>query len=911
MANAQKSIRDGLRRVALDLHVHTPASHDWQDGEVSPEEVVQRAIDAGLSGIAVTDHQTGEWIDRVKAAAADTELIVFPGVEVNQLSGIKGIHLVVLFDVDASSQDIEGFLSAIGAVAGVGKERKKQTATVGILQVLDKVHELGGIAVLAHCQSAKGVLGEMKGDVRTKIVQHPAVLAAEAPAADFYDTTKEKDGKRTYDLLDGTDPNYKRKLAVFQSSDNPASEGHGHSLEGIGKRFTYFYVEDPICLESLRQCFVDREVRVVYPAPEEPTPVAEPVIGFPRISHISVESGFLDGLSLPLHAGLTTLIGPKGSGKSLLIELIRFALDQQPTQPELRKDHDTKLEKRLGLYGKVTLSLIDQAGGEQQITRTFNPADGHPYSGNTLDVAEYFPCHLLSQGQIVRLAESEAEQIKFIDSFFDFHSFQREIREREESLGELDRQVAVQIRARKATDKLKLEQQTLNSRIDAIDKQLKSPIFAKYRDAQKKAQAAEDALQALAELRTAVGEAQAAAEAVAVPSPSDEVKDDPLVRRLTEKAGEARQLLLKQYKEESDRLASLSGEGEKDRQSWLPDFEKLEGEYNEAIKAAGGDAAKLNQQRSQLVNARNDIEAKLRKARLQAEQLRPTVERRNKVLTELREREKAYTQARQKRCDWFEQKSEGKIRAKVDPGSDYTDFRERLDSMKRGSYLSGDDIRAIAEAVPPSEFVRALLRYDLSRKPSDLESISSATKLDAETVSRLAEFLLSDNSYEDLLTLEYSVSPTDRPQISYRLPDGSYAPLEQLSTGQKCTAFLVMTLCEGEIPIIVDQPEDSLDIRSIWDDMCLRLRTSKRARQFLFTTHNSSLSVASDSDKFVVLAADGRRGKVLLSGAIDSEEMRQEVIKLLEGGEETYFLKQRKYDLDRPMYPHTDRSRSE
>lgn len=718
MANAQKSIRDGLRRVALDLHVHTPASHDWQGGEVGPEEVVQRAIDAGLSGIAVTDHQTGEWIDRVKAAAADTELIVFPGVEVNQLSGIKGIHLVVLFDVDASSQDIEGFLSAIGAIAGVGKERKKQTATVGVLQVLDKVHELGGIAVLAHCQSAKGVLGEMKGDVRTKIVQHPAVLAAEAPAADFYETTKEKDGKRTYDLLDGTDPNYKRKLAVFQSSDNPASEGHGHSLEGIGKRFTYFYVEDPICLESLRQCFVDREVRVAYPAPEESAPVAEPVIGFPRISHISVESGFLDGLSLPLHAGLTTLIGPKGSGKSLLIELIRFALDQQPTQPELRKDHDTKLEKRLGLYGKVTLSLIDQAGGERQIIRTFNPADGHPYSGNPLDVAEYFPCHLLSQGQIVRLAESEAEQIKFIDSFFDFHSFQREIRECEESLGELDRQVAVQIRARKATDKLKLEQHTLTGRIEAIDKQLKSPIFAKYRDAQKKAQAAEDALQVLTELRTAVGEAQAAAEAVAVPSPSDEVKDDPLVRRLTEKAAEARQLLLKQYKEESDRLASLSAEGENDRQSWLPDFEKLEGDYNEAIKAAGGDAAKLNQQRSQLVNTRTEIETKLRKARLQAEQLRPTVERRNKVLAELREREKAYTQARQERCDWFEQKSEGKIRAKVDPGSDYTNFLERLDSMKRGSYLSGDDIRAIAEAVPPSEFVRALLRYDLSRKPS-------------------------------------------------------------------------------------------------------------------------------------------------------------------------------------------------
>lgn len=112
-----------------------------------------------------------------------------------------------------------------------------------------------------------------------------------------------------------------------------------------------------------------------------------------------------------------------------------------------------------------------------------------------------------------------------------------------------------------------------------------------------------------------------------------------------------------------------------------------------------------------------------------------------------------------------------------------------------------------------------------------------------------------------------------------------------------------MALCEGEAPIIVDQPEDSLDIRSIWDDMCQRLRLSKRGRQFVFTTHNSSLAVASDSDKFVVLAADAQHADVVLSGAIDSAEVRSEVIKLLEGGTSTYFLKQRKYNNSDP-YTH-------
>ena len=63
---------------------------------------------------------------------------------------------------------------------------------------------------------------------------------------------------------------------------------------------------------------------------------------------------------------------------------------------------------------------------------------------------------------------------------------------------------------------------------------------------------------------------------------------------------------------------------------------------------------------------------------------------------------------------------------------------------------------------------------------------------------------------------------------------------------------------------------------------------------------NSSLAVASDTDKFVVLAADAHHAEVGLDGAIDSDDVRREVIKLLEGGEPTYFLKQRKYNIRDP-----------
>jgi hypothetical protein len=325
-------------------------------------------------------------------------------------------------------------------------------------------------------------------------------------------------------------------------------------------------------------------------------------------------------------------------------------------------------------------------------------------------------------------------------------------------------------------------------------------------------------------------------------------------------------------------------------------------EYSKEVQRTGGDAPVLSQARARLVARLGEIESKLNAVEQTAALLTPTVDRRSGLLKELRDRQAAYTTARQQRCEWFEQKSGGQIKARVAAGSNRDDFRERLSAMKRGSYLSAGDIDAIVENVSPDDFVTAVLRYDLSGNDTELDRVATATALPRVKIAALATFLVADEGgYESLLELQYAVTPTDCPEIAFRRDDGTFSPLGELSTGQKCTALLVMALCEGDTPIVVDQPEDSLDIRSIWDDMCQRLRLSKRGREFIFTTHNSSLAVASDSDKFVVLAADAHHADVVLSGAIDTEEVRREVVKLLEGGEATYFLKQRKYNIKDPL----------
>jgi hypothetical protein len=78
-----------------------------------------------------------------------------------------------------------------------------------------------------------------------------------------------------------------------------------------------------------------------------------------------------------------------------------------------------------------------------------------------------------------------------------------------------------------------------------------------------------------------------------------------------------------------------------------------------------------------------------------------------------------------------------------------------------------------------------------------------------------------------------------------------------------------------------------------------KIRGGKDQRQFIFTTHNSSLAVASDTDKYLVVEGTAHSGKVILTGVIDEEGMKNEIIDYLEGGKPTYDKKAQKYNLNR------------
>ena len=125
--------------------------------------------------------------------------------------------------------------------------------------------------------------------------------------------------------------------------------------------------------------------------------------------------------------------------------------------------------------------------------------------------------------------------------------------------------------------------------------------------------------------------------------------------------------------------------------------------------------------------------------------------------------------------------------------------------------------------------------------------------------------------------------------------------LDDLSTGQKATAVLLLLLLESDAPLLVDQPEDDLDNRFITEGIVPKMREEKLRRQFIFSTHNANIPVLGDAELILGLNAEGEAGAGRATipsehmGSIDSRPVRELVREILEGGQEAFETRRLKY----------------
>jgi predicted metal-dependent phosphoesterase TrpH len=296
------------------FHTHTPASYDYGKGDgelknsMTPRSWLLEFINKGIECVAVTDHNTGEWIDQLKDAAQllrveGYKIHIFPGVEITANSNI---HILGIFDPTFTSADING---VVGAAKFRGdKGNSNAVAEENAENIVEEIIKFGGIAIPAHIDMPAGLCHQAGGYTIEQVCKK--VNAVEVI---FPEKTDSVALSRFKNL------NIDKVSVVGSDSHKPCD---------VGRAFTWIKMSTP-CIDGLRLALIDGKTSTLRSdqAQENPNQSSKTIV-----ESICISNAKYAGRNIPLEISfnpwLNSIIGGRGSGKSSILEFIRIGMDR-------------------------------------------------------------------------------------------------------------------------------------------------------------------------------------------------------------------------------------------------------------------------------------------------------------------------------------------------------------------------------------------------------------------------------------------------------------------------------------------------------------------------------------------------------------------------------------------------------
>lgn len=895
----------GLQFRNVDLHIHTPKSECFIETDVTPEDIVNQALEVGMDAIAITDHNSAEWVDKVKEAASDTALTVFPGVEITVQ---PGIHVVALFPTDCTEDHVNDLLAGLGIGVDDRDSQKAMVTRYGIQEVIDCIRDHNALPVLAHIDDVKGAWYELKGQARLQLWQEAPFAAVEIVGASLPDAV----GR----------PPYTREPAYYWASDNPhPDQPTKHSHRGIGVRYSCFKLDDPITWEGLRQCFDDPDMRIHR---GEPIQVVHPVL-----ERVQIAGGFWDGLDVKLKPDLNCVIGGRGTGKSALLEILRYAFDIPAKTQENVRQAQSLLENVFPPGARATVHFkVGSARYRVERVSGRAPQVFRADQDESLPVApaDLLPVQVYGQKEIYQISLDPEFQLRLIDDYV-ADPLKPLIEEENRLLRRLRNNAD---RIMHLEEVIEASQEQL-ARLGAIQEEIRRMEELDFVERVKEKDHYEREKRLLDDAGAQVEEVLKALDDF---MPNRRLDPDVLSGEAIEKLPN-REILQTQRKllEEINahlkhKIVSLQGEvaqewsaGEAERNAWRADYIEQEKAYQDVVHEFAKEGEVGPDRYIQLQQRQAELEDLARKVEGHKDEIIKLRESREQWLTALRNvRHQQYQIRCQKADDLTE--SLNKVRITLWPEGHRDAYKAYLNELFKGLYVRKAESDRLAE-VKAAETEREAQRpvekdgethYLIPEIPRYLDPIDLATAIRAEQQradedeSQLATRFgvesdamrrnIAGVNQQQLLELEVFTVP-DLPVIELQVESGllGYRRLDRLSVGQKCTVLLSIVLLEGSAPLLIDQPEDDLDNQFIFDQIVETLRQERGKRQFLIATHNANIPVSGDADLILVFEAGGEHAWIAEGGigSLDVESVKRFVADILEGGSEAFRIRKEKY----------------
>ena len=876
---------------------------------------------AEVDCVAVTDHNSGEWVDKLKQALHDLEqsqhpefrpLHLFPGVEI---TANGGIHVLGILDTDSASASIA---SLLGAVGYRGEWGASDVATdMAPLSVVEAVCNAGGIPILAHVDESSGAWG-LKGNTLAPLLDFGGLFAMEVidPYAEPPELYRQ------------------RKLAW---SDVLGSDSH-HSAGDTGERFpgshyTWVKMAKPT-LEGLRLALLDGNgFSIRRSDAQEPfDPFATPKHCIESIEIVDARyMGHGTPAKLDFSPWLNALVGGRGTGKSTVVHALRLAAR--------REDELTHLEERSGprltfeRFNEVPSNRMDEGGltdktriqwtvmrdgvrhrvnWRQDGTGTVvedesGDGDWKPSPAQTV-TPDRFPLRVFSQGQIAELAgDSQQALLQVIDEAAGVSVYRDKLNEACHAF------FASRARIRELDDKLG-RQDHLIVALQDVERKLRhfeeaghAGVLTTYRHRDRQRREANRQLES-AEMAAQRIEAMAAnlqSEDLPEGLIAEASQEDRQFAGCMAALGDAVNSAAQGMRDVAQRLREAV-EAQREtlmKGSWQTAVEQATGSYENLVEALGSESVSDLNEYGQLVQERQRLEGEMKNLESEKEERDRRAEQSQERFREVQEARRAISVARHVFLSETLAKNRF-VRIEIfryghDPHTIEISLRQTLnvlDDRFEGDILTLEDNRSVQGVV--AALLVESSEEDMPRSEQVERRLDDFKRRLTMACAGQGDFGGHFNNYlkrhfdqaPDFLDRLLTWFPEDGLSVTYsRAGDGTdFRPIAQASAGQRSAAMLAFLLAHGEEPLVLDQPEDDLDNHLIYDLVVRQIRENKLRRQIIVVTHNPNIVVNGDAE--MLHALDFAQGQCIVrqSGSLQEEAMRTEVCRVMEGGLEAF-----------------------
>lgn len=912
----------GLRWYKCDFHLHTMASRCYKNKEADTiNDWIEEVKNKGLNCIAVTDHNDYRKIDEIKKMGEENNIVVFPGVELSCDS--SKIHILVLFDTYCDGNRVQEFLNRLK----IFKENlgdSGYTAEGDIFHACETAQSMGALVILAHIDEFSG-LSDMSHDNICKIFDRKYINAVQVVNDAIWENyAKEGIGTISAKLTEKYGKSISEEQAkkwrkvyelakdhavpMLRFSDNPCSEESSeHGLWGIGKSYTWLKMSQSPDLESVRQALISDDMRVKKDVESINMPDEKPDLIIRGIEIYDCILNEKEDIAIFFNPQMNTIIGGRGSGKSSIIRTIAGAMNSftgeklnviSDEQKNFYKENGklrnggvkkgifkktskvTVYMERLNDLYKIEVENIKSM--ENQSRKLFKLEDGEWEAVPDVNYLNLFKAQIFTQKQIYELAMDSNSLMEIIDA--DIKELPQCVSEKDAALNNLvSKALEISNCKRIILDKPILETE-LSDIENQISKYEKSGISVTIKQKQLYDDQEKVFLSYIDRKKNKIDEIRQYLAEVAVAY--DNVEDSELNLILEED--------LKKFKSDIERMDQICNEmllqSSKltetiDTTEWKKKQIEIQNQYTSVMKKLqddGLDTIKLDT----LMEQRNNKKAEIDRICIKEKELR-------KLQTEYISLENEYkskvARIYKLRNDFIQGVigRDKNVRFQLKKNRNRNSFIETMKTIVQKDITSVDeDINELADLYFKEEdgiekYKKLLIDI---RDNKDQESLSKKTRniiinMTVDMFARMITFLPED----DLI-------------VSYKPEKAKkFIPLSNASAGQKTTTILTFLLAYGSQPLLLDQPEDDLDNRLVYDLIVARLKVAKSKRQIIVVTHNANIPVNGDSEYIVSMNSETDMIQVNRTGTMDDENIRQEICDVMEGTKDAFEMRAKKY----------------